>query len=1103
MRLVCTAMGRFRTASVAGAGTVAAGLALFAFLWGLAWMMGPDEAPACTPQQVEDARAARTPVIDADDPPRIQVDVDYQDGDDGAWYPKGESPALRTLVDAGLLPPVDERVGPEPCVVRGVDGIGRYGGTWILAADTDSRTFIDLERRLSATTLVRFSPQGYPLVAHVAKSFQVSDDYREFTFQLRRGMRWSDGQPFTADDILYWWEFEANDKHIAQIPPPIMRIGGETGRIEKLGDYAIRFTFPKPNGLFLPRLARFSGREIVGSPAHYLKQYHPAHGDREKLDALRAEHSLQGDVAAYRFVKQANNPDHPRLWPWICHRRSASPPFSFVRNPYYWMVDEQGNQLPYIDRVHTEVRAREMIVVSAANGELSMQRDLPYSSYTLLMRERERGHYEVLHWYPSRGSDFVINLNLNLRTDYGDPDLQREMANKHALLNDKRFRQALSLAIDRQRIIDAEYHGQTKPAQNAPGPGSYFYEPTLLNSFTDYDPARANRLLDEAGLTGRDSEGHRTFPDGSPMVFYLNLSGGRGAAAGKAQFVIDDWERVGVRATLRIKSDGLFYTEKAGREHAMNVSGGSAEFFPILNPFHFVPIHLESNYAPGFAVWYYLGGLHGRDLSDRPNAIEPPPDHPLRRAMLIYQEVCATGDPGKQREAFGRILEIAAENVWTISLCTPAPELVTVRDDMRNVPRNVVSSWDFLTPGNAGLETYYFEHPTRTPGAARQIRHAVTGGAADHGDAEGWDRRVVAWPLAALVAAGLLYLSVRFPYIGRRLLIMVPTLIIISLVVFAVIQLPPGSYVESRIMALQQSGDEVDMREMEELKERFHLDDPLYAQYARWLGLYWFVTFDEPDQGLLQGHLGYSMATRHTVNEMVGDRILLTFLISLGTIILTWAVAVPLGIYSAVRQYSVADHVLTLLAFIGMCVPSFLLALVIVYVAKDFLGMNVSGLFSSEYGAQPDWDWPKLVDLLKHIWVPVLVGATGTAGMIRVMRGNLLDELRRPYVTTAMAKGMRPLRLLIKYPVRIALNPFISGIGGVFPELISGGAIVAMVLSLPTVGPLMLEALLNEDMYLAGSMLMVLSLLGVLGTLVSDLLLLWLDPRIRFKGGSR
>jgi ABC-type dipeptide/oligopeptide/nickel transport system permease component len=215
-------------------------------------------------------------------------------------------------------------------------------------------------------------------------------------------------------------------------------------------------------------------------------------------------------------------------------------------------------------------------------------------------------------------------------------------------------------------------------------------------------------------------------------------------------------------------------------------------------------------------------------------------------------------------------------------------------------------------------------------------------------------------------------------------------------------------------------------------------------------------------------------------------------------------VALPIGIYSAVRPYTVGDYALTLLGFVGMSVPPFLFALVLMYFSSEYFGVSVSGLFSVRYAADPVWSWGKVIDLLQHLWVPVIVlGAGSTAVMIRVMRANLLDELKKPYVVAARAKGVRPLKLLLKYPVRMALNPFVSGLAGLFPQLVSGGAIVALVLSLPTVGPLLMLGLMNEDTYFAASMLMVLSVLGVLGTIVSDLLLLWLDPRIRLGGGSR
>jgi ABC-type dipeptide/oligopeptide/nickel transport system permease component len=416
------------------------------------------------------------------------------------------------------------------------------------------------------------------------------------------------------------------------------------------------------------------------------------------------------------------------------------------------------------------------------------------------------------------------------------------------------------------------------------------------------------------------------------------------------------------------------------------------------------------------------------------------------------------------------------------------------------------------------METYFFDDPSDSPGAIEEIKDSMIHiKMPERMDVlsekvppkvQSLTGKVIAgivkYILVAICVIFIVLAVVRHPYVGKRLLIMIPTLFVMSIVIFAIIQLPPGDYLTTRMMMLAQQGDSGSLQEMADLRKMFWLDEPVYIRYIRWMGLPWFASFDPADTGLLQGNLGRSMQTRQSVNDIVGDRILLTVLLSVGTILFTWAVAIPVGIYSAVRQYSIGDYALTFLGFIGMCVPSFLLALVCMYLGKQYLGIVFSGLFSSRYGVQLEWDWPKVVDLLKHIWLPIIViGLEGTAGMIRVMRGNLLDELKKPYVVAARARGLRPMKLLWKYPVRLALNPFISGIGALFPNLISGGAIVAMVLSLPTVGPLMLDALLTEDMYLAGSMLMVLSLLGVFGTLVSDLLLLWLDPRIRFSGGTR
>ncbi|MCD4823265.1 MAG: ABC transporter permease subunit [Phycisphaerae bacterium] len=1067
------------------------------------------ESTTYSPEEIQAVREDRSFDFDPKNPLRLHVDVDYSIGQNAPWFPKGQSPLLADLVKQGKLPPLAERIGPEPCVMRGVDGIGKYGGTWVRLASSSGDVAV-VTSRLSYPNLLRWSPHGYPIVPHLAKSYSVSPDSREFTFTLRKGLKWSDGQPFTADDIIYWWKYECKDKALRSDVPPLMKIRGKSGNVEKLGPYCIKITFPEPNGLFPARLATCDGIEMVNCPAHYLRQYHPSIGNKAKIDQYIKARKLGSPISGYRDVKNYQNPEHPRLWPWVYRTYKSNPPQTFVRNPYYWVVDTEGNQLPYVDRLLFEVKSTDMIVISAANGEATMQgRHISYYQYSLLMSQRKKNNYDVYHWYSGGRGSYVISPNLNRRIDPNRPDTKH----KHELLNDKRFRQSLSLAINRKAIIDAEYNGQTIPAQTAPGPASSFYEPSLYKSFVEYDPDRANRLLDEIGLTRRDREGYRTFKDGSRMVFMLNYCG-MASSPGIGQFVVDDWAKVGIRTILRGRARALFYVEKAALQHDFSVWGGNGEFLPILSPRYFVPCGDESNYAIGYGRWYVRGGLYGNELAAaKYGCIEPPADHPIRKAMEIYERVSAESSPDRQREIFQEVLKIAARNIWSISICTSPPSLFVVKKGFRNVPRKLVSSWDFLTPGNGGIETYYFENPYDSPGAIAQMKQEIIeptlpdniSSAKQTSKFSGKKlATIIRWAFLAIGVLLAVLISVKHPYIGRRLLIMVPTLLIISLIAFTVIQLPPGNFVTSKIMRLQESGDAADLQQIEELKDTFRLEDSWSSRYAHWLGLTWFTSFDAKDEGLLQGNMGRSMENNKPVNDIVGDRILLTVLISMGTILFTWAIAIPIGIYSAVKQYSVGDYLFTFFGFIGMCIPSFLLALLLMYVSAEWFGIKVSGLFSSRYGAQPEWTWPKVVDLLGHIWVPVLVlGVGGTAGMIRIMRANLLDELNKPYVTTARAKGVRPLKLLMKYPVRMALNPFISGIGGLFPQLVSGGAIVAMVLSLPTVGPLMLDALMNEDMYLAGSMLMVLSLLGVLGTLVSDLLLLWLDPRIRFQGGSR
>jgi len=320
---------------------------------------------------------------------------------------------------------------------------------------------------------------------------------------------------------------------------------------------------------------------------------------------------------------------------------------------------------------------------------------------------------------------------------------------------------------------------------------------------------------------------------------------------------------------------------------------------------------------------------------------------------------------------------------------------------------------------------------------------------------------------------------------------MIPTLIAISIVIFTIINLPQGNYFTTYISELQESGEPGDLAKIQFLEKEYGFDRPLWEQYLYWVG------------GLLHGDLGYSFAYNLPVNKVVGDRLFLTFLVSFTTILFTYLVAFPIGVYSATHQYSWTDHFLTLLGFLGLATPSFLLALVLLYLANVYFGISIGGLMDPQY-INKSWTLSKAISVAAHLWIPVIViGTAGTASMIRRLRANLLDELQKQYVVTARAKGLHPLKLLFKYPLRMALNPFISDIGSLLPHVISGAAIVSVVMSLPTTGPMLLDALRSQDMYLAGSFLMFMAFLTVIGVFISDLALAVLDPRIRLQAGRR
>jgi len=324
-------------------------------------------------------------------------------------------------------------------------------------------------------------------------------------------------------------------------------------------------------------------------------------------------------------------------------------------------------------------------------------------------------------------------------------------------------------------------------------------------------------------------------------------------------------------------------------------------------------------------------------------------------------------------------------------------------------------------------------------------------------------------------------------YIIRRLFYMICILLVVSITAFIIIQLPPGDWLTSYIAQLKVTGQEIDESQIASLKKQYGLDLPTYLQYFKWV---WDIS---------HGNLGRSFSYNKPVSELIAERLPLTITISLFALLFTYVIAVPVGIYSATHQYSIEDYTFTIIGFIGLAIPNFLFALILMFLFYRYFGLSVGGLWSAQYMGEA-WSIAKFIDMLKHLPIPIIViGTAGTAGLIRVMRGCLLDELKKQYVITARAKGVSERTLLFKYPVRVAINPIISTIGWTLPGIVSGETITAIVLGLPTTGPLLFQALLSQDMYLAGSTIMFLTLLTVIGTLISDILLVWIDPRIRYE----
>jgi peptide/nickel transport system substrate-binding protein len=595
-----------------------------------------------------------------------------------------QAPAFDAMVKAGELSPVDQRLPQDPLVIEPPDQYGPYGGTWMRYGTGPSDIGV-FGARLAYDGLVRWGPMAQEIRPNLASSWDIEDGGRSFTFHLRRGVRWSDGHPFTADDILFWYEDVLQEPDLTPVIPIEYRHGGELMRLEKLDDYTIRFVFAEPYGLFLKLMASNFSYQMVETPAHYLKKYHRRYVEADKLKRLSLQHGQDFWYQLFKDRREWRNPDIPRLWAWVCTEPPPARPAVFERNPYYWKVDTEGRQLPYIDRITFDIYDIETINLKAINGEIGMQgRHINFPNYPLFMANRKQGGYRVLHWIDGGDGMVAITPNLNHR----DPVLRQ-------IFNDRRFRIALSHAMDRDAINKANYFGIGEPRQIAPPAVSRYYVPEYEKAYIEYDPDRANALLDEMGLNQRDEYGVRLRPDGEPLVIHIETSSTQSSASRLFEMTAGYWTAIGVKTKVKTTARQLYSQRRNALLCDVHVWGGAGEIIPVLDPRWFMPYSASSFQGLDYARWYRTGGKKGT---------EPP--EPMLRCLDLFGQISRTIDEEEQIRLFKEIIEINRQHLWVIGTVGEIPPLYIVKDTFRNVPEVAVGCWPLRTPGATAPECY-------------------------------------------------------------------------------------------------------------------------------------------------------------------------------------------------------------------------------------------------------------------------------------------------------------------------------------------------------------------------------------------------------------
>lgn len=648
---------------------------------------GPTAPPAETPAEEP---AAEEPAAAAEETPAAAEEAPAEEAPAPAETMAKEAPMLAEKVAAGELPPLEERLPENPVVVDEIDQIGKYGGIWDMAVtgQADANGAISYSQEPWVTydvTCSEWSP-------NLAQSVEISEDGTEFTFTIRKGQKWSDGEPFTTDDVMFWYNDIAMNEEVSPSPPGIIMAGDEPATFEKIDDLTFKITFVQPNGLFLPNLAFVFGGDFGKSPAHYLKQFHSQYADPDELQAKIDEAGLEDWTQLFmdraglaQGTGVATNPDLPVLRAWKL--TAEGPPWIFERNPYFYKLDTEGNQLPYIDQIRMQaVEDNQMVSLKALSGEVDYQsRNISFSDLPLYMQNREQGGYRVIKAQAEHPMGVTIFPNQNYA---GDDEFLK------GLIQDIRFRKALNLAINRDELNELVYLGENAPVQVA---FPQLQDDEALFDHLRYAPDEAEALLDDIGLE-TDANGNRLRPDGSPLVLNVDVFSGQ-VYLDAVELIASYWEDIGIQVSPQEVSYDLWWPRIFSFEYPFTAYvkdsiGGLARYVYLRS---YAPVSNSTYWGPAWGTWYQSGGTEG---------VEPAEDSPARQAQKLYDEAKVTVDSQKQLEILNQIERLDLENVWEILTVGPGPNIKIVKNNFLNVPD---VNYCVLHDSDSWAEQYYID----------------------------------------------------------------------------------------------------------------------------------------------------------------------------------------------------------------------------------------------------------------------------------------------------------------------------------------------------------------------------------------------------------